>query len=502
MNVKRKILFSTLALTLAGSVPSWAEVSKDKTGKVSPDIIRVHPLTKAMEQAYKTNPDLHKAIRSQYSNAEQVPNALAGFRPNLSVQSVGSATKTINDGTTTGVSNIGTQIKQRGDFTTKGTQIQNQVVLSQNLYNGWRTIHNVNAAEHTVMAGQAQVLTAEQTVLLNAAKAYLDLWKAKQTLEFRLAAEKFSQRSYDEVKAQADVGEKTITAVAETEANLSNATAQRILAEATLEAAKATYAQVVGVLPPEDLATPYDAPESLSLPTSMTVLEKEALDKNPDLLQAFFSEKAAEQSLYSQEGTILPTVDFETSGTRNFQKDGAAKNSSQNHWRQNSGRVQVAVKVPLYQSGAEWSAIRKANQDRFAARNAWKSQRRTVLQNVKSIWSQLQASRLNVRQFELAVKAAEVTLEGKRQEYLVGESTLTDMLQAQSNLVQAQASLVDAQNNYYASGYQILALYGNLLPETLYLDVNRYDLKGYEDEVRSKWIGTGDLRETLDAEGE
>lgn len=252
MNVKRKILFSTLALTLAGSMSSWAEVSNDKTGKVAPDIIRVHPLTKAMEQAYKTNPDLHKAIRSQYSNAEQVPNALAGFRPNLSVQSVGSATKTINDGTTTGVSNIGTQIKQRGDFTTKGTQIQNQVVLSQNLYNGWRTIHNVNAAEHTVMAGQAQVLTAEQTVLLNAAKAYLDLWKAKQTLEFRLAAEKFSQRSYDEVKAQADVGEKTITAVAETEANLSNATAQRILAEATLEASKATYAQVVGVLPPED----------------------------------------------------------------------------------------------------------------------------------------------------------------------------------------------------------------------------------------------------------
>lgn len=464
--------------------------------------VKNHPITKAMAKAYQTNPDLHKAIRTQYATAEQVPNALRGWRPNLGVNLVGSKNKTITEGTNEGLTNIGTLQKVGIDSKTNSTQSQAGLVLSQNLYNGWQTTHSISAAENTVLAGEAAVLAKEEDVLTKAAQAYLELWQANQNLEFRITSEKFAKRSYDEIKAQEEVGEKTITDVAETETRLATATAQRVSAEASLDAARATYLQVIGDTAPEELTTPYDVPEVIMLPSNMAELQKESLDKNPFLLQAFFNEKAAEQSVYATEGTILPTLDFEASGNRNFRQDGTPKNASRVHSRSNDGTVRLTMRIPLYQSGGEWSAIRKSNQDRYAARNEWRIQKRVVEQSVKALWSNWKAAAVNVKQFELAVKAAEVTLEGKRQEYLVGEVTLTDMLQAESNLVQNQTNLVEAKKSYYLNSYQILALYGNLIPETLYLDVNRYDLKGYADQVRGQFIGTGDLRENLDVREE
>lgn len=498
---KTKSLYLGLGLVSLFSIQS---VSAQEP-KTTPVDVKNHPITKAMTQAYQTNPELHKAIRTQYSTAEQVPSALRGWRPNVAVNLTGSKNKTVSDGTSEGVTNIGTIQKVGIDSKTNSTQSQAGLVLSQNLYDGWQTTHNISAAENVVLAGEAGVLAKEEDVLTKAASAYLELWQAHQNLELRITSEKFAKRSYDEIKAQEEVGEKTITDVAETETRLASATAQRVSAEAALDAAKATYLKDVGDVAPEELVTPYDVAEVIKLPNNMAELQKESMDKNPNLLQAFFNEKAAEQGVYASEGAILPNLNFEASGTRSFRQDGTPSprvSSNRVHSRANDGTVKLTMQIPLYQSGAEWSAIRKSNQDRYAARNEWRIQKRIVDQSVKSFWSAWKAAALNVKQFELAVKAAEVTLEGKRQEYLVGEVTLTDMLQAESNLVQNQTSLVEAQKNYYLNSYQILGLYGNLIPETLYLDVNRYDLKGYADQVRGQFIGTGDLRENLDVREE
>jgi outer membrane protein len=89
-------------------------------------------------------------------------------------------------------------------------------------------------------------------------------------------------------------------------------------------------------------------------------------------------------------------------------------------------------------------------------------------------------------------------LEGKRQEYLVGERTLTDMLQAESQLVQAQTSMVQALAQHYTLSYQMLSLFGNLLPESIGLSISRYNVQEYADDARYKLIGAWGTNDSLE----
>ena len=148
------------------------------------------------------------------------------------------------------------------------------------------------------------------------------------------------------------------------------------------------------------------------------------------------------------------------------------------------------LSVPIYQGGAEYSAIRQAKetlgQKRLDSRHVARDQvRQTVVQS----WGQLDAAKANIDATTAQVQAAEIALNGVREEARVGQRTTLDVLNAQQELVNARVALVTAQRDRVVASYTLLSAVGRLAPEVLGLHVPVYDAEVHYEQVRDSWAG-------------
>jgi outer membrane protein len=87
------------------------------------------------------------------------------------------------------------------------------------------------------------------------------------------------------------------------------------------------------------------------------------------------------------------------------------------------------------------------------------------------------------------VTAAEIALNGVREEARVGQRTTLDVLNAQQELVNARVTLVTAQRDRVVNSYTLLSSTGRLTPAVLRLPVNTYDPRIHYHQVRDAWGG-------------
>ncbi len=106
-------------------------------------------------------------------------------------------------------------------------------------------------------------------------------------------------------------------------------------------------------------------------------------------------------------------------------------------------------------------------------------------------WEGLQTARAQIRSFETGVRAAEIALEGVRQENEVGARTILDILDAEQELLDAQVNLVRSQRDEIVAGFAVLAAIGQLIARDLELAVEVYNPEVDYLNVRNAWFGLG-----------
>ena len=87
------------------------------------------------------------------------------------------------------------------------------------------------------------------------------------------------------------------------------------------------------------------------------------------------------------------------------------------------------------------------------------------------------------------VTAAEIALNGVREEARVGQRTTLDVLNAQQELVNARVALVTAQRDRVVASYTLLSAVGRLSIPVLGLQVPLYDPMTHYQQIRDSWIG-------------
>jgi outer membrane protein len=147
------------------------------------------------------------------------------------------------------------------------------------------------------------------------------------------------------------------------------------------------------------------------------------------------------------------------------------------------------LNVPIYQGGTEYSVIRQAKENLQQQRVNLDNQRDTQQQGLVQSWGQLDAAKAQVQATQTQVNAAEIALNGVREEARVGQRTTLDVLNAQQELVNARGSLVTAQRDRVVFSYTVLAGVGLLSPTVLQLDVPIYDPVVHYHQVRDTWAG-------------
>ena len=105
-------------------------------------------------------------------------------------------------------------------------------------------------------------------------------------------------------------------------------------------------------------------------------------------------------------------------------------------------------------------------------------------------WGQLDAGQGAIsRRRRRRCSAAEIALNGVREEARVGQRTTLDVLNAQQELVNARVALVTAQHDRVVASYTLLAAVGRLSPQVLGLRVPVYDPTVHYQQVRDSWVG-------------
>lgn len=428
---------------------------------------RAETLSGALAKAYATSPDLHDARANLRAVDERVSQAISGWRPTLSLSGSGGYER--SDSASTSVASRPTQHLNplSGNF---------EVV--QPLYTGGKTVAAIRQAENEILAARSSLRSAEQSVLLDAVSAYMDVLRDQARLQLTAKNEEVLRRQLEATQDRFDVGEVTRTDVAQAEARLARATADRISAEGQLAVSGATYERVVGEKP-QDLAA---APPLPSLPASLNDALLIGLDENPDLEFANHTERAAKDAVRVAFGDLLPTLDLEGRVQRSREtsfEDQTSENDS----------ILARVTIPLYQSGIEHSRVREAKERQNQRRVQVEQARRQVIEQVTQAWEVLTTARSNITARREQVRANEIALEGVREEASVGSRTTLDVLDAEQELLDARVALLESERDEYVAGFSLLGAVGRLSVRLLDVPVESYDPTAHYDKVRNKWWG-------------
>ncbi|MBL8674380.1 MAG: TolC family protein, partial [Rhodospirillales bacterium] len=151
----------------------------------------------------------------------------------------------------------------------------------------------------------------------------------------------------------------------------------------------------------------------------------------------------------------------------------------------------ATVTVPLYQGGGEYSRVRAAKQTYGQRQVELDGARRQSAEAAIRAYRTYDAARALVDSIGAQVRAAQVALDGVRQEAQVGSRTTLDVLNAEQELIDAQVQLVAARRGLVIGHYQVLAEVGQLTARQLKLPVELYDEERYYKNVRDAWFGLG-----------
>ena len=427
-------------------------------------------IDQVLAETYRTNPQLLSDRARQRATDEGVPRALSNWRPTVTVS--GQAGKG-RDRTRTNIN----------DTTFRETQLRTPEVASisvqQPLYRGGRTLAETSRAENLVLQGRAQLQTTEQSVLLDAATAYVNLLRDQAVLDLNINNEQVLQRQLDAARDRFQVGEITRTDVSQAEARLSRARADRIQAEGNLTSSRANYLRVVGQ-PPGRLS-------AVAVPAVLPGTESDAINiagsENPAVISARYSERASRDDVDLISGELLPTVSLQGTLARQHetQTDGFERDVAE---------ANIVLSVPLYQAGQVDARIREAKQINMQRRIAVQDTVNRAREDATRTWEALTTARARIQAFQAQIRADEIALEGVEQEARVGSRTVLDVLDAEQELLDAKVNLVTAQHDEILAAYQLAASLGRLTAQALKLPVEVYDPTIYYNRTRERWWGT------------
>lgn len=456
---------------LQPSAASRAPVPKKPV--VRPAASAPRTLLDALAATYSNQPALQAERAKLRATDENVPQALSGWRPTV----VLGGTVGYGDGMSRQFL-TGRWLKSQTDRDIASAQ----ATVTQPLYTGGRTHANVNRAKNQVMAERATLISQEQTSFTQAVNAYVGVIQAQQILALNISNEQVLTKQLQATNDRFRVGEITRTDVAQAEAALAGATAQRETAEGNLQTSRATFAQVIGYMPPDNLVEPQ--PLSLPVRTQQDAVAM-AANNNPNVVAALFNDSAAKDQVDVAIAQLLPQVSLQG---QTFQQNNVGSRSSLN----NGYQVVAQVSVPIYQGGQEYSLVRQAKQTEQQTRKSVDDAQRTAVQNAVSAWETLAAARASAESTRSQIKANEVALEGVEREAIVGSRTTLDVLNAQQALLNSRTTLVQALAQLVTASYQVAAAVGRLTARDLHLPVPLYDETAYYNAVKDKWLGLGD----------
>ncbi len=416
--MKRFLCAAALSVLSAGLAP-WG-------------LAQAQSLNETLAAAYESNPTLGAQRASLRQSEEGYFQARAGLLPSLSATgSVGETVDTWGGAPENDSSSYG-------------------LTLNQSIYRGGRTRGSIDASLARIEAARQQLRSTEQSVLLDAVSAHMNVVRDSRLSPFAA----ITSRCWPSSCAPPATGLKWVRSPAlmsprPRRACLALAPAFR--SPGRLAASRAGYARVTGVDPVE----PDNAGPSEQVPAEFADAAEVAINRNPDLLAAQYAEQAAEYGVRVARGAQLPEIGLRASVSEGRESDFSGQGRG-------TASITANVTMPIFTGGLNRSNVREARAAADQARLSGLTVRRQVIEGATNAWNNYLAALAVIESSREAVRANEIAFEGVEQEALVGLRTTLDVLNAEQELLNSRLELVRAERDLTVASYALLQAMGQL----------------------------------------
>lgn len=418
-------------------------------------VVQAETFQEALISAYQTNPSL-KAERARVKEAdENYIQARAQGRPTSSF-TASAARQAIRAPNNVFFGQSGRTV-QRGNPRTTALQV------IQPIYQGGRVSALKRQANSGILAARQTLRNAEQNLLVSTATAYVDVIRDEETAKIRRNDVSVLARQEQAARDRFDVGEGTLTDIAQAQTRLAVANIGLAQADAQLEISRAAYERAVGH-PPVDLQP---VPEFV-LPSTVDEAQRIGQANNPQLLALQFNRDAALAGRDVAASAGKPTFSLNASFANQRAQISSIREAD-------SASLTAQLTIPLYSGGANKSRVRQALNT--VERMSYEEQEtgNAIKEAVSQVWAQLRAARRSLTASKQQVAAAEVAFEGVTLEQQVGTRDTLDVLNAEQELLDAKLSVVNAERTVDATVYQLLSVIGGFDADSISLPVDLYD---------------------------
>ena len=327
-------------------------------------------------------------------------------------------------------------------------------------------------------AAEADFAYSQQALIVRTAELYFNVLRAIDNLSAARSEEKAIKKQLDQIRQRYEVGLAAVTEVQEAQLAFDLSVASRTRTEGEVYTAKESLNALVGreIVSLDGLVN--DLNVTNPVPASKEEWARKAVENNFRLQAANLRKFASKNNARSVASNHLPKVDIvgaqTESETNQYAYDGLNTGGAFNitvpdETQRDTYSLQLSM--PIFQGGAVISRTKQAYAESNKSSEEALFAERSVIQDVRSQYSNVVTLVANLRAQKQAVVSASSALEATRVGYEVGTRNIVDLLQAEKNLYSAERNLANAKYDYLITTLRLHLAAGTLSPENL-IEIN------------------------------
>ena len=338
------------------------------------------------------------------------------------------------------------------------TSYEHSLVLSQNLFNGFGTVYEVDYNKARILAAANHYIENANDAAYRFIDAYVNTIKNRDLLCIAKANVTFNEDIYAKVNKLYEGGMTTRSESEKADTALSLAKANYVVAENNLNDTLYNLERVLGrrVKASELENTSFAG----DIPATLEDMQAYAKSHNPSVLVNVYNIKAAKAQKGVAYKNYYPKIDA-------FARQSWGNDLGGIDAKDNRFKVGVTLSYNLYRGGSDEAQIQK-NLSKIHQEN--EIQRDTIRKLDEQgglSWAAktyLAEQLVHLKRYETT---SAKTLELYQKEYDLGRRTLLDLLVAQNDHVSSQSQIVVAENSLLFAYYRVLDSMGSMVQNVL-----------------------------------
>jgi outer membrane protein len=430
--------------------------------------LQAEDLWQAFELARASDPQVKIADAQKQSAAEGITLARSALLPQVN----GGFSYSRSDGESTFVQPtaqpngqvVGVTVSRKSKINSDNLSLD----LNQTIYDH-ANYTRLKAARAQAESAAQSYRAAEQNLIVRVAQAYFQALTAQDSLTSAQAEEKAVGRQLEQAEQRFNVGLTAITDVHEARARHDGAVAAAILAENSLDDAKAALTELTG----KNIDVIASVKEKIAPVTPQPADWQEwveiATSNSPLLAARQALASAADHNVQTAKSGRYPTVssfvsygDGSSSGDTTFAGGVTDTNNSNK-----DTTIGVRVNVPIFSGFGTTARIKQAVFDAERAKDDVEQQRRAITRQTRNAYRSVIAGSSEVKAREQALVSAKSALEATEAGFEVGTRTIVDVLLSQQVLFQAQRDFSRARHDLLVNSLRLRASAGTITTDDL-----------------------------------